>query len=434
MQTTASQAHNALNSCSKADTSKTTTTTDNNPNGTATTTYYSKSNSGEYSEYYDSGSVSKTVDHKSESVVNKNTTDSYTLSSAIGSKYEDNTYDWTETVVQNGSSVTISDNYADNESGKANYDLPGSGGFYWDAYFYEYDLNYRPGSVISPPPKPNAPSNGNTGNDPDPSWSERIGAGINSAGSWIYDNLSFVGHTALDIAGLVPVIGEPADFINGTWHGWEGDYVNSVLSFAATVPIACWAATSGKYLDDIWAALPLNGLNNVTNQLGQFVGDTYNGAKSLWKDEFGAVDVTIIHEGAEWFISKFTGWGAFGRGVAPKGIGPDDMIPEGISFDITNPKYRQFKNGDNILEYALEGGEITVDWVSGKNASSMLKAILNTEGNAVTRISGYATDKLGGASNAVLQRFGDSMAAELGGVWKATIETVGNRRYLVFTK
>lgn len=68
------------------------------------------------------------------------------------------------------------------------------------------------------------------------------------------------------------------------------------------------------------------------------------------------------------------------------------MIPEGLSFDIANPKYRQFKSGENILEYPLEGGEITVDWVSGTNASSMMRSILDAEGAGVTRISGYVTD------------------------------------------
>lgn len=110
------------------------------------------------------------------------------------------------------------------------------------------------------------------------------------------------------------------------------------------------------------------------------------------------------------------------------------MIPEGISFDTANPKYRQFKNGDNILQYTLEGGEITVDWVSGKNASSIMKAILEAEGAGVTRISGYATDRLGQASNAALQRLGTRMCSELGGDWTVTIETVRSRRYLVFTK
>ena len=90
------------------------------------------------------------------------------------------------------------------------------------------------------------------------------------------------------------------------------------------------------------------------------------------------------------------------------------MIPDGLSFDIANPKYRQFKSGDDILEYTLEAGEITVDWVSGKEASSMMKSILNADGAGVSRISGYVTDKLGGASNAALERLGNRIARELG--------------------
>ncbi len=62
------------------------------------------------------------------------------------------------------------------------------------------------------------------------------------------------------------------------------------------------------------------------------------------------------------------------------------MIPDGISIDITNPKYRQFQSGDDILEYTLEGEEITVDWVSGKNAASMLKAILAVDGGMTEAI------------------------------------------------
>lgn len=110
------------------------------------------------------------------------------------------------------------------------------------------------------------------------------------------------------------------------------------------------------------------------------------------------------------------------------------MNPDGISFDDAEPKYRQFKNGDNILEYTIEGEEITVDWVSGTNALSMMKAVLDADGSGVTRISGYVTDKLGGTSNDVLQRFGDQMSGRLVGEWKATIEMIEGRRYLLFTK
>jgi len=110
------------------------------------------------------------------------------------------------------------------------------------------------------------------------------------------------------------------------------------------------------------------------------------------------------------------------------------MIPDGLSFDIANPKYRQFRSGDDILEYTLDGGEITVDWVSGKNVSSMMEAILDTDGTGVNRISGYVTDKLGGASNAALQRLGNQMAGQMSGSWKAVIEMIEGRRYLVFMK
>ncbi len=62
--------------------------------------------------------------------------------------------------------------------------------------------------------------------------------------------------------------------------------------------------------------------------------------------------------------------------LVPKGIGADEQIPEGISFDNSQPKYRQYRGGDHILEYTLDGDKITVDWVSGRNAAKMMQAIL----------------------------------------------------------
>lgn len=115
-------------------------------------------------------------------------------------------------------------------------------------------------------------------------------------------------------------------------------------------------------------------------------------------------------------------------------IGSAEMIPDGLSFDIDNPKYRQFKQGEDILEYTLEGGEITVDWVSGTSAASMLKIILDADGAGVTRISGYVTDKLGRASNIVLERFGQRLAGQLGVGWKVTVEMIEGRKYLLFTR
>jgi len=54
-------------------------------------------------------------------------------------------------------------------------------------------------------------------------------------------------HLLLDLGGLIPVVGEAADLINGAIYLMEGDNLNAGISFAATIPFAGWAATGSKY-------------------------------------------------------------------------------------------------------------------------------------------------------------------------------------------
>lgn len=54
-------------------------------------------------------------------------------------------------------------------------------------------------------------------------------------------------HMTLDAFGLIPVIGEVADLVNGTLYTIEGDKVNAAFSFASAVPVAGWAAVGVKY-------------------------------------------------------------------------------------------------------------------------------------------------------------------------------------------
>ncbi|HAD33213.1 MAG TPA: hypothetical protein DCF44_01710 [Chitinophagaceae bacterium] len=54
-------------------------------------------------------------------------------------------------------------------------------------------------------------------------------------------------HVALDICGLVLVLGEPCDLINGVVYWIEGDGMNATVSFAAAVPVYGWWATGLKY-------------------------------------------------------------------------------------------------------------------------------------------------------------------------------------------
>ncbi|MFJ7416102.1 SpvB/TcaC N-terminal domain-containing protein [Streptomyces sp. NPDC098077] len=56
-----------------------------------------------------------------------------------------------------------------------------------------------------------------------------------------------IGHTTLDVVGMVPVVGEPADLANAGWYATEGDYVNAGLSAASAIPGAGYAANAAKY-------------------------------------------------------------------------------------------------------------------------------------------------------------------------------------------
>ncbi|MBX2929421.1 MAG: AHH domain-containing protein [Saprospiraceae bacterium] len=72
-------------------------------------------------------------------------------------------------------------------------------------------------------------------------------------------------HTALDILGLFPGLGEPADLINGVLYTIEGDGTNALLSYGAAIPFAGWVATGAKY------ATILIKIGNKTYKLKNYV-------------------------------------------------------------------------------------------------------------------------------------------------------------------
>lgn len=56
------------------------------------------------------------------------------------------------------------------------------------------------------------------------------------------------GHILLDVLGMVPLVGEPADVLNGLWYTAEGNYVDAGLSYAGAVPVVGWFAVGGKWV------------------------------------------------------------------------------------------------------------------------------------------------------------------------------------------
>lgn len=59
--------------------------------------------------------------------------------------------------------------------------------------------------------------------------------------------LGSIVHGGLDAVGLVPLLGEPADAVNGLIYTVEGNEVDAALSFAAVVPGVGMGATAAKY-------------------------------------------------------------------------------------------------------------------------------------------------------------------------------------------
>lgn len=57
---------------------------------------------------------------------------------------------------------------------------------------------------------------------------------------------SDIGHAALDVVGLIPVVGEVADLANCGWYAAEGEYVDAALSCASAIPFAGYGATAAK--------------------------------------------------------------------------------------------------------------------------------------------------------------------------------------------
>lgn len=54
------------------------------------------------------------------------------------------------------------------------------------------------------------------------------------------------GHTILDVLGLIPIIGDPADAVSAAWYSAEGDWVDAGLSAASLIPFAGDVLGAGK--------------------------------------------------------------------------------------------------------------------------------------------------------------------------------------------
>ncbi|RZB19448.1 DNRLRE domain-containing protein [Streptomyces sp. F001] len=95
-------------------------------------------------------------------------------------------------------------------------------------------------------------------------------------------SLSDIGHAALDVVGMVPVVGEVADVANGIWYAAEGNYADAALSLASAIPLVGYGATAvkaGKYAaKGIEAADSANDARKAADNVGD-AADTAGDAR-----------------------------------------------------------------------------------------------------------------------------------------------------------
>ncbi|WP_051754879.1 RHS repeat-associated core domain-containing protein [Kitasatospora purpeofusca] len=70
-----------------------------------------------------------------------------------------------------------------------------------------------------------------------------------------YSTISNIGHTVLDVAGMIPVIGDACDIVNGVWYAAEGDWKNAAMSLVAVVPVIGSAATAARVASKVAKAV-----------------------------------------------------------------------------------------------------------------------------------------------------------------------------------
>jgi RHS repeat-associated protein len=87
---------------------------------------------------------------------------------------------------------------------------------------------------------------------------------------WVANHKADTGHGILDVAGLIPVVGEIADGVNAVWYAAEGDWVNAGLSAAGMIPFAGVGATGAKW--GVKGAKAANGTEKAAAEVGEGIG------------------------------------------------------------------------------------------------------------------------------------------------------------------
>ncbi len=148
-------------------------------------------------------------------------------------------------------------------------------------------------------------------------------------------------HGTLDVAGMVPVIGEVADGVNAGLYAAQGDFVNAGISLAGMIPVGGQAITGTRVAVKVGGEVLQQAEKQVLKEGGQEIAQ--QGGKQLEKE--------VASEGAE------AGAKDVGTKVseAPPAPPPANRWPPNRGF-AGNPSKKTLQEGEVLTRYGENTG------------------------------------------------------------------------------
>ncbi|MFR9780772.1 polymorphic toxin-type HINT domain-containing protein, partial [Micromonospora sp. MS34] len=176
---------------------------------------------------------------------------------------------------------------------------------------------------------------------------------------------SDIGHAALDVAGMVPVIGEVADVANGIWYAAEGNYVDAALSLASAIPLAGNAVAAAKLA-----------------KTGKKIADGIDTARDIEK---AAENAKSIEKGVE---------GATDASKAAPSRAPCNSFVPGTKVllaDGSTKAIEDVKVGDRVLASDVESGDQqgrpVTQLIRGDGVKKLVTIVVDTDGKSGDKTS-----------------------------------------------
>ncbi|MBK8445770.1 MAG: RHS repeat-associated core domain-containing protein [Micropruina sp.] len=163
-------------------------------------------------------------------------------------------------------------------------------------------------------------------------------------------NWKEVGHIALDLAGLIPGIGEIADGANAAWYAAEGDWVNAAFSAAGMVPALGAGVIAAKYANKI-GFKTADAMGEWLKRLGKNEPEYFRGARPGEAPSF-------LPKPNDFQVDRQTGLVRETHGVSlfdnPEDLRKLGMVPHKVDLDSIPNQLRIFqRNAKNPHHFEI---------------------------------------------------------------------------------